>query len=322
MTILVTGATGFVMANLVRHLAERGHDVVAADVVAPDEPMTRFFSGLRGSVTFERLDVTDRGAVRSLVTRLRPERAVLGAALTSIPPETERERFLVTVDVNVVGTLSVLDALRAAGTGRVVAVSSGSVYGSRADVTTPIGEDDAKLAQGLYGLSKWAADAFARRFAEIHGLDLAVTRLCSPFGPFERDTGSRPLLSAIQHWATAAVRGDLVRVPGAPGTTRDAGYVADVASGIAAVLLAPRLLHDAYNVGWGRNTTTEETIAALARLVPGAKIEWQRDEPWPWSSTIRGPLSIDRLREDLGWSPRYDLESGLRAYVDWLHATS
>jgi nucleoside-diphosphate-sugar epimerase len=319
--MLVTGATGFVMANLVRHLGERGHDLVAADVVAPDAPMTRFFSGLPGRVAFERIDVTDRAAVGALVTRLRPERAVLGAALTSIPPETERERFLATVDVNVVGTLNVLEALRATRTGRVVVVSSGSVYGSRADVTVPVGEDDAKLAQGVYGLSKWAADAFARRFAGMHGLDLAVTRLCSPFGPFERDTGSRPLLSAIQHWATAAVRGDVIRVPGSPGTPRDAGYVADVASAIAAVLLAPRLAHDAYNIGWGRNTTTEETVATLARLVPGARIEWQHDAPWPWSSTIRGPLSIDRLRRDLGWSPRYDLESGLRAYVDWLRAT-
>jgi nucleoside-diphosphate-sugar epimerase len=316
--ILVTGATGFVMANLVRHLAAHGHTVVAADVVPPDEPMTRFVTGLRGAVAFERLDVTDRGGVSALVARVRPERAVHGAALTSIPAETERERFLATVDVNVVGTLNVLDALRQGGTGRVVVVSSGSVYGSRADVTTPIREDDPKRAEGLYGLSKWAADAFARRFAEINGLDLAVTRLCAPFGPFERDTGSRPLLSAIHRWATAAVRGDVVRVPGPRATPRDVGYVEDVASGITAVLLASRLPHDAYNVGWGRNTTSEETVAALERLVPGLTIAWQPDEPWPWSSSIRGPLSVDRLRADTGWAPRHDLESGLRAYLDWL----
>lgn len=317
MAILVTGATGFVMASVVRHLAAEGHAVVAADVVAPDEPMSRFCSGLPGAVTFERLDVTDRAAARAFVGRARPERVVHGAALTSIPPETERERFLVTVDVNVVGTLNVLDALRATGTGRIVVVSSGSVYGSRTD-QTPIREDDPKLAEGLYGLSKLAADSFARRFAEVHRLDLAVTRLASPFGPFERDTGSRPLLSAIQHWAVAARCGETIRVPGAPTITRDAVHVADVASGIAAVLLAPRLAHDAYNVGWGRNATSGETLAALARLVPGLKVEYQPDDPWPWSSTIRGPLSVDRLRTELAWTPTYDLESGLRAYVEWL----
>lgn len=319
MSILVTGATGFVMANLARHLAAEGHQVVAADLVAADEPLGRFLAGLPRAVAFEPLDVTDRAAVRRLVSRVRPERTVHGAAITSVPPEAERARFLATVDVNVAGTLNVLDALRETGGGRIVAVSSGSVYGPRADLT-PIGEDDRTEPQGVYPLTKWAADALARRFAEIHGLDLAVTRLASPFGPFERDTGSRPLLSPICYWATAALRGEVVRVPGPPALGRDTVYVADVASGIAAVLLAPRLRHNVYNVGWGRNTTSEEALAALGRLVPDLRVEFEPDRSWPWSSTVRGPLRVDRLRDDLGWAPRWDLDSGLRAYLDWLRS--
>jgi nucleoside-diphosphate-sugar epimerase len=318
MTTLVTGATGFVMANLVRCLAEDGHDVVAADVVRPDEPMTRFFSGLPGRVTFEPIDVTDRPATQALVARVRPERAVLGAAITSVPPDAERSRFLATVDVNVVGTLNALAALGTTGARRIVVVSSGSAYGPRADLA-PIHEDDAKHPQGVYGLSKWAGEAFARRFAEVHGRDVAVVRLAAPFGPFERDTGSRPLLSAIQHWATAALRGDAIRVPGSPAQVRDVAHVTDIARGIAAVLLAARLPHDAYNVGWGVNTTSAEALEALGRLVPGLKVAWVPDQPWPWSG-VRGPLSVERLREDLGWSPRHDLASGLRAYLDWLRS--
>jgi nucleoside-diphosphate-sugar epimerase len=311
--ILITGATGFVMANLVRHLAERGHAVVAADLNPPDAALGAFFAGLAGAVTFRPLDTTDAGVVRALVEEMRPERTVHGAAITAIPPDAERTRFRQTAEVNVMGTLNVLEALRGQ-PGRIIVVSSGSVYGPRPG-TAPISEESANAPEHVYPITKWAADALARRFAEIHALDLAVVRLASPFGPFERDTGSRPLLSPMQHWVAAALRGEIIRVAGPPTQLRDLIHAADVASGIATVLLADRLDHDVYNVGWGRDTTAQETLEALARLVPGLRFTFATDETPPWAT--RGPLTCDRLRA-LGWRPRYDLDSGLAAYLDWL----
>ena len=320
MSVLVTGATGFVMANLVRHLAETGDDVVAVDLKPPDATLKRFVTGLRGAVDFRQLDVADRTAVRMLIGGVRPERAVHGAAITAIPPEVERARFLETVAVNVQGTLHVLDALAEAGTRRIVAISSGSVYGYRKDLT-PISEDEGKDPRALYAMTKWAGDMLARRFAEARGLDLAVTRLASPFGPLERDTGSRPLLSPIAYWVGAALRGEPIVVAGDASYERDAVYVADIASGIAAIVRADRSPHDAYNVGWGRGVSAKDTIAAITRLVAGVKVEWRPNEPSPWLGTgnvARGPLRIDRLQADLGWRPRFDLDSGLAAYIEWL----
>ena len=318
MAILLTGATGFVIANLARHLAEAGHDVIAADLNPPDPPLQRFLGGLRGAVRFRELDVTDGARTARLLAETRPERVVHGAAITAIPPEVERSRFLRTAAVNVTGTLEVLEAARAAGVGRVVIVSSGSIYGPRPDLR-PIVEDDPAGPGELYPLTKWAAEALGRRFAEINGMDLGVTRLASPFGPFERDTGSRPLLSPIHSWAVAAVRGEPLRVLGPPAPPRDSIYAADIASGIAAVLLADGLPHRVYNVGWGRATPVDAVLAALGRLVPGVKVERRPDEPSPWAaSPPRGPLSIARITGDLGWAPRHDIESGLAAYLDWL----
>jgi len=320
--ILVTGATGFVMANVTHHLAEHGHAVVAADLKPPDALLRRFLEGLPGAVTFRPLDVSNRGAVLDLIREVRPARAVHGAAITSIPPESERARFAETAEVNITGTLNVLAALAGVGTGRVVAISSGSVYGRREN-SSPVSEDEGKDPPALYPITKWAADMLARRFAAVRGLDLAVARLASPFGPLERDTGSRPLLSPIAYWATAAVKGEPVVMAGDAGHRRDAVYVADIAAGIAAVLLADRLAHDAYNVGWGRTTSGEEVVAALARLVPGLRVERRPDQPSPWqggANVARGPLDCGRLRGDTGWRPRHDLDSGLAAYMEWLRA--
>ena len=317
MAILITGATGFVMSGLARHLAERGHTVVAADLHAPDPALRAHLGGLAGQVTFREVDVTDQVVVRALIGELRPERIVHGAAITAIPPDAERGRFVETTQVNVLGTLHALDAVREFGTRRTVVVSSGSVYGTRAD-RDPVTEDVIPQPLGVYPITKWAAEALARRYAAVNALDLAVVRLASPFGAFERDTGSRPLLSAINDWTRAALRGETLHIGGPATALRDPIYLDDVASGIAAVLLAERLPHDVYNVGWGRGATVEDTLAAIARVVPGVKIERVPDEPSRWPALTRGVLSADRLRHDLGWTPRYDLDSGVAAYVGWL----
>ena len=123
MTILITGATGFVMSGLVRHLAERGQAVVAADLHPPDAALRGHLGGLAGAVTFRQVNVTDANAVRALVGEVRPERIVHGAAITAIPAEAERGRFVETTQVNVLGTLHLLDAVREVGAGRVLVVS-------------------------------------------------------------------------------------------------------------------------------------------------------------------------------------------------------
>jgi UDP-glucose 4-epimerase len=289
--ILVTGATGFVMANVVRWLAEHGHDVITVDLKLPDASLRQFVHGLPGAVSFRQVDVTDRVGVLSLVREVRPARVVHGAAITAIPADAERARFVETAEVNVMGTLHVLAALADVGTGRIVAVSSGSVYGRRRDLAE-LSEDDDKDPQALYPMTKWAADMLARRLAESRGLDLAVARLASPFGPLERDTGSRPLLSPIAYWARAGLDREPVIVTGNPAHRRDVVYVADVAGGIAAILLADRLPHDAYNVGGAAARRQRRRWRPSTASCPDSGSNGVRTNPRPGSGLGTSPAAL------------------------------
>jgi nucleoside-diphosphate-sugar epimerase len=323
MTTLVFGATGFVAANVVRHLAAAGEHVVMADVHAPDAALEAFLGDAGASTEFLRLDVRDGAATREAVGRVKPGRAVLAAAITPTPPDVERARFRDAVEINIAGTIRTLEALRDAGVGRVVLTSSGSVYGRRNDMA-PLAEDDAPgPLLAVYPMSKAFSEMLALRFAEINGMDLVVARLCSPFGPMERDTGSRPLLSLVSHLARAAIRGETLKLPPPRDTPHDVAHVADVASAVGALLLADRLGHAVYNVGWGRAHTAEQIVAALDGILGGLRHEWLETDPDATpGAQPRGPLISARLEADTGWRPRFNLETGIEAYVDWLKETT
>jgi nucleoside-diphosphate-sugar epimerase len=319
MSILVLGATGFVAANIVRHLAANGEHVVMADIHPPDALLDTFLGDARASTEFLRLDVRNDRAAREAIGRVKPERAVLAAAITPTPADVERARFRDAVEINIAGTVRALEALRYAGVGRVVLTSSGSVYGKRQDLT-PLAEDDAPgPLLAVYPMSKAFSEMLALRFAEINGMDLVVARLCSPFGPMERDTGSRPLLSLVSHMTRAAMRGETLKLPPPRDLPHDVAHVADVASAVAALLHADRLDHKVYNVGWSRGYTAGQIVETLDHIVGGVRTEWLDTDPDASpGAQARGPLICARLEADTGWRPHYDLETGIRAFVDWL----
>ncbi len=320
MAVLVTGGTGFVGLHVVRVMAQGGGPVVAFDVNAPDPMALRFLGEAASQVSFVQADVRDRAAVGRALREHRVERAVHAAAITATRPDVERQRSAETVEVNVLGTVTVLEAARAHPLRRLVHVSSGSIYG-RTDPMTPLPETAPANPVGLYPITKWAGEQVARRYAEIHGLPVAVVRLTLPFGPMERDTGARALLSPFPAWLRAAAAGEELAVAGLP-VGRDYTYAEDVARGIVAVLDAPRLSYDTYNVSNGVRYTVAEILDAFRdhfgtlryRVAP--EEEGVRQSLGP--RTERGPLNPARLFQDCGYRPSYDLEAGLARYVEWL----
>ena len=319
---LVTGGTGFVASNIVKTLARRGHQVVCFDLVPPDDLVKAYHSEHSSSITYVQGDILDPGSLERAAAGRGVTKIIHAAVFTGIRQDIERDRSRSIVDVNVTGTANLLALAMTLPMERFLYVSSGSVYGEGPDASGVLQEEVQLYPRTLYASTKYASELLARRYGELHGFPTVSTRLSSPYGPMERVTGHRAVMSALYEWTRDAVRGDSIRL-GDRTASRDYTYVADTASAICSILDAPSLSYGEYNVASGRAYTLEELAHAVKEARPSVRIvddpAYQVQSLRP--ETARGPMDVTRLREDVGFEPDYDLVSGIREYLEWREAS-
>lgn len=317
MATLVTGGTGFVGANIVRDLARNGHQVVSFDINGPDQLVQHFLGDDFSKVTFVQGDIVDRASVERLSQDHRFEKIVHAAVYTVNREALEIERSRDVVAINLEGTANLLELARMQRVSRFVYISSGAAYGAALPGDQTLNEETPPAPDNLYGITKFASEMITRRYGELHGLSTASVRLSTPYGPMERVTGHRAVMSVFYDWTGRAARGESI-APEDLGQGRDYTYVADIADGIRTVLDAPQLLHGLYNLTTGIWLTFREILDGIVELSPDTNVA----APSPQGNTgnegySRGPLSGHRLFDDLGWTPKYDLKAGLADYIQW-----
>lgn len=315
MRIVVTGAMGFVGINIVRGLAAAGHEVAAVDVVAPDGGASRYLGDVSHRVRTVVANIADDRWAASLAAH-KPECLVHAAAVTPLG-DAEARQAVIAADINVTGTARVLRWAADAGVSRIVHVSTGSVYGPvRGD--DPVDEDVDHRPDGVYGITKSAGERLARRMAELHGFALAVVRLSHVYGPMERPSEAREIVSPVERWTRALVSGRPIESPRAD-QVRDFVHVEDVARAIRALLEGDRAGCAAYNVSSGVLTSETELVAHLRRIEPELRTDGPPERRA--SSPSRPPLAIGRIAAAIGWRPEIPLADGLRGYVEWRRAS-
>ena len=318
MATLVTGGTGFVGSNIVRTLADRGHQVVCFDLNAPDDLVTKYMAPSGDQVTFVQGDILSKADLERAVDGRDVSRIVHAAVFTGTRADIEKDRSRAIVDINVAGTANLLDLACGLPLQRFLYVSSRSVYGDERAPNEVLREDVILHPRTLYASTKYVSELLTRRYSDLHGFDAVSVRLSSPYGPMERVSGHRAMMSAMYELTGAVVRSEPLRM-GDMSAGRDYSYVRDTASAICTVLDAPSLSYDVYNISPGGWISLNDVVSALQELRPSVRVEHESGKKFSNLDPDASPVSLDvsRLREDVGFTPSFDLMAGLRDYLDW-----
>ena len=318
MATLVTGGTGFVGVNIVKGLAQAGHQVVCLDLNVSDQLTQTYLSSMADKIKFVQADILDQAAVEQLGSDHAIDKIVHAAVYTVNRVELETRRSRAVIDTNITGTANILELARTLKVERFLYISSGAVYGPARATDQTFNEDDAAVPDNLYGITKYTSELLTRRYGQLHQISTASARLSTPYGPMERVTGHRAVMSIFYHWTGCVVREEPVAgFEDGPG--RDYTYVADIADGIRTILDAPTLPHDLYNITAGGWVDPAEIKDELKKLSPESQFPYASGVVTPLRGQEggRGPLSGQRLMQDLEWRPKYDLASGLSEYLRW-----
>jgi nucleoside-diphosphate-sugar epimerase len=298
---LVTGAAGFVGANLARRLLAEGHEVHA--LVRPGGDRWRL-GELGADVAVREADLRDADAVSAAFAAARPDAVFHLGTRGAYSWQAEAREIL---ETNVLGTANVLDACVRADTA-LVNTGSSSEYGFKDHAPA---ENEPLEPTSVYGVAKAAATLLCSSVARDRGIAVTTLRLYSVYGPWEEPGRFVPAL------AEAAIRGTLPAL-GSPSSARDFVWIGDV---VEAYLLAASAPGEGtvYNVGSGRQTTLAEAVEAARRVLGVAEEpSWGSMADRSWDTDV-WVAEISKIERELGWRPAVAFDEGLARTAEWLH---
>jgi len=305
---LITGGAGFIGSHIMDRLLKEGYEVVILD---------NFSSGrvknIQRHLSSQRLHLV-RGDVRNsedVKKAVKDVDVVFHlAAIVNVPLSIENP--LLVNDVNIEGTLNLLEASVKENIQRFIYVSTCAVYGEACYL--PINEEHPIMPLSPYGISKFSAEGYCRIFHMIHGLETVCLRFFNVYGPRQSEG---PYSGVITQFITRLKRGEAPVIYGDGEQTRDFVYVKDVVEASMLVLECQSCGGEVINIGTGKPTTINQLAKVLAHLL--GKADVKPEYAPPRAGDIRNSYADIRKAEGvLGYKPGIKLEDGIRRLLQGL----
>jgi UDP-glucose 4-epimerase len=307
MQSLVTGGAGFIGSHLVDALLERGDDVIVIDDLSTGR-RENLTAALEAGADLIEADVTDSAAVSGLVESRLPDVVFHLAAQIDVRLSVSDPAF--DLNVNVAGTINLLEAARKADVSRIVFASTGgAIYGEGNGRELPLDETAECLPDAPYGQSKYAAEGYLSLYARLYGMSTIALRLGNVYGPRQDPLGEAGVVAIF---CGALLDGRTPRVFGDGKQTRDYVYVGDVVDAMVGAGSSPAV--GTFNTGTGVETTVLD-LGRMISLACDRPFEPRMDAPRP-GEVQRIAIDSSRAAAELGWRAVTPLADGLQKTAD------
>ncbi len=311
MNFLVTGGAGFIGSNLCERLLQEGHGVWAFDDLNPfysparKEQNIAELKALGKAFQFVTGDIRNVGAVAGVFGLAKFDQVIHLAARAGVRGSLEEP--VLYQEVNVIGTVNILEAARRHGVKKLVIASSSSVYGANAKL--PFTESDPIFHPiSPYAVSKLACEALGHVYHYLYGMDIAMLRFFTAYGPRQR-----PDL-VINTFAERILAGQPIPVFGDGSSTRNYTFISDTLDGIVACT-RHEFGYEVFNIANPKSVTLARMIEVLEGVL-GRKALIQR-LPVQQGDIPATDADISKARRLLAYDPHVTIEEGLERYVEW-----
>jgi len=300
MKYLITGGAGFIGSHLAHALVAQKHEVVVYDNLSSGNEHN--LAPVRSSLQFIQADIRDCDALTAAMHRV--DGVFHEAALVSVFASVDQP--MLNHDINLTGTVNVLQAARSAGVRRVVMACTAAAYGN--EPSLPKHEDMRPQPESPYALSKVAAEYYLRVFAQLYNLETVALRYFNVYGP--RQDPNSMYSGVISKFTHVINSGGNPVVFGDGGQTRDFVFVSDIVRANLLAMQAPDLGHgEIINIGTGSEVSLLELLQVLRQLTGRHfQVQFQAARPGDVRHSV---ADISRAQHMLGYAPTTTIEVGL-----------
>lgn len=310
MSILVTGAAGFIGSNLVDALLKREETVIGIDNLddyySPERKKKNLEQAMEASsFIYKTIDFNDKESLISLIQDNAIDKIIHLGAKAGVRPSIEDPQGY--VKANVMGTVNILEAARETGVKKIIIASSSSVYGN--NEKTPFSEEDVvDYPISPYAASKKSVELFSHVYHHLYGMDVCCLRFFTVYGP-----RGRPDM-AIYKFTKLIDEGKPITMFGDGSSRRDYTYVSDVVAGVLSAL-ERQLGFEVINLGNSETVELSRLISLIeTNLGKKANIERKDMQPGDVDKTF---ADISKAKRLLDYSPEVSIDEGIKRFISW-----